>query len=100
MERYDDAWVRKMAAEEARKGGGLVSSRFAECKTLFDVIEVLDEILWVAPKAEKASEPKPTATLGAVREFVAPVREAASTGNLARLANGLARGATHVGDES
>jgi hypothetical protein len=57
MERYDDAWVRKMAAEEARKGGGLVSSRFAECKTVLDVIEVLDEILWVVPKEERASEP-------------------------------------------
>jgi hypothetical protein len=57
MERYDDAWVRKMAAEEARKGGGLVSSRFAECKTVFDVFEVLDEILWVPPKEQRASEP-------------------------------------------
>jgi hypothetical protein len=67
MERYDDAWVRKMAAEEARKGGGLVSSRFADCKDVLDVLEVLDEILWVLPKAERASappppEPKPTAT--------------------------------------
>ena len=56
MERHDDAWVRKMAAEEARKGG-LVSRRFAECKNVFDVLEVLDEILWVVPKAERASEP-------------------------------------------
>ena len=67
MERYDDAWVRKMAAEEARKGG-LVSRRFAECKNVFDVLEVLDEILWVVPKEETPSappppEPKPTDTL-------------------------------------
>jgi hypothetical protein len=64
MERYDDAWVRKMAAEEARKGG-LVGSRFAECKTVFDVIEVLDEICWVLPKEERAKAKLPASKLTA-----------------------------------
>jgi hypothetical protein len=35
----------------------------------------------------------------ATRQFVATIREAVSSGELARLANGLERGATHVGDE-
>jgi hypothetical protein len=35
----------------------------------------------------------------ATRQFVATVRDAVSSGELARLANGLERGATHVGDE-
>jgi hypothetical protein len=36
---------------------------------------------------------------GAIREFVGSVRKAASSGDLARLANGIERGAEHVGDE-
>ena len=35
----------------------------------------------------------------ATRQFVATIREAVSSGELSRLANGLERGATHVGDE-
>jgi hypothetical protein len=67
MERHDDARFTRDLADAAR-GGGLVGRRFAECKDVFDVIEVLDEICWVLPKAERASappppEPKPTDTL-------------------------------------
>jgi len=36
----------------------------------------------------------------ATRQFVTTVRDAISSGELARLANGLERGATHVGDEA
>jgi ppGpp synthetase/RelA/SpoT-type nucleotidyltranferase len=36
----------------------------------------------------------------ATREFVETVRQAVSSGELTRLANGLERGATHVGDET
>jgi hypothetical protein len=35
----------------------------------------------------------------ATRQFVATIRDAVSSGQLARLADGLERGATHVGDE-
>ncbi|MGA8695433.1 MAG: hypothetical protein WB689_16660 [Xanthobacteraceae bacterium] len=56
MERHDDARFTRDLADAAR-GGGLVGRRFAECKDVFDVIEVLDEICWVLPKAERASEP-------------------------------------------
>ncbi|MGA8699649.1 MAG: hypothetical protein WB689_38660 [Xanthobacteraceae bacterium] len=58
MERYDDAWVKKLA-DDARRKGGLVTSRFEDCKTVFDVLEVLDEIMWVLPKEERAKPKLP-----------------------------------------
>ena len=46
MKRYDDAWVKELA-DDARRRGGLVTSRFEDCKTVLDVLEALDEIMYV-----------------------------------------------------
>jgi hypothetical protein len=56
MTRYDDAWVKELA-DDARRRGGLVTSRFEDCKTLLDVLEVLDEIMWILPPEERHGGP-------------------------------------------